>query len=85
MSSYTPTSPQNLVDQSFGLISSVHKALHAWFELQLLKSSLRQERRQLAGLAASQLKDIGIDRQQACAEAASTGLPAQRLALLPRN
>lgn len=54
--------------------------VRAWAASESLKYRLQQERRQLAAMSDEMLRDLGISRGDADAEAARTDIPAARLA-----
>lgn len=53
--------------------------VRAWAKREALKQKLRQERRHLVEMPDEMLRDLGIDRAAALAEAAKTDIPAARL------
>lgn len=61
------------------------RQVRAWAEREALKQKLSQERRQLAEMSDDMLRDLGIDRAGALAEAAKTDIPAARLTLANRT
>jgi len=58
--------------------------VRAWAANESLKYRLKQERRQLSEMSDEMLRDLGIDRAQAHAEAARTDIPASRLTVKSR-
>ena len=54
------------------------QAIRQWFRNQVLKARIQRERRELAMLSDSMLKDIGVDRQAALQEAQRHDIPAGR-------
>ena len=58
--------------------TSLKSMITAWFKHQQLKTSVALERRQLAALSDCQLKDIGISREAAEAEASKSDIPSSR-------
>jgi len=56
-----------------------------WAANEALKYRLRQERRQLAQMSDEMLRDLGVSRGDADAEAARTDVPAARLAFESRK
>ena len=54
-------------------------SIRMWMKNQQLKFQLARERRQLKDLSDAMLRDIGIDRAAALAEALRSDIPASRL------
>ena len=66
---------QNLDDIQHGL----YQSLQQWFRTQRLKIEVSNERVQLSLLSDDKLRDLGITRAAADAEALRSDLPAARL------
>lgn len=66
---------QNLNQAQHGL----YQLLQQWFRIQNLKIAVENEREQLLELSNASLRDLGITRAQATAEAFRRDLPAGRL------
>lgn len=58
-----------------GLLETVRK----WLAIQQFKATVRREREQLASCSEATLRDLGITRAEANAEARRRDLPAARL------
>ncbi|MFT5599513.1 MAG: hypothetical protein ACI9YO_003211 [Gammaproteobacteria bacterium] len=71
----TPAIGQNFDDMQHGLFQS----LQQWFRVQQLKIEVSNERAQLSLLSDDRLRDLGITRASAGAEALKSDLPAERL------
>jgi uncharacterized protein YjiS (DUF1127 family) len=71
----TPTIDLNFDDIQHGVFQS----LQQWFRVQQLKIEVSNERAQLLLLSDDRLRDLGISRASAGAEALRSDLPAERL------
>lgn len=71
----TPDIGQNLNDIQHGL----YQSLQQWFRIQRLKFEVSNERTQLLLLSDDKLRDLGITRSEAVAEAFRVDLPVERL------
>jgi uncharacterized protein YjiS (DUF1127 family) len=71
----TPTIDLNFDDIQHGVFQS----LQQWFRVQQLKIEVSKERAQLLLLSDDRLRDLGISRASASAEALRSDLPAERL------
>ena len=71
----TPAIDQNFDDIQHDLFQS----LLQWFRVQQLKIEVSNERAQLLLLSDEKLRDLGISRASASAEALRCDLPAERL------
>jgi len=60
-------------------LDTLLQKVRGWAQREALKYQLRQERRQLAEMSDAMLRDLGIDRADALAEAVSSDIPAERL------
>ena len=61
------------------ILDMLLRRVRAWSQREALKYRLRQERRQLAEMPDEMLRDLGVGREDALAEAAKTDIPADRL------
>lgn len=66
-------------------LDTLLRKAQAWARREAVKSQLRRERRQLAEMSDEMLRDLGVRREDALAEAAKTDIPAGRLMLASRN
>lgn len=62
-------------------IDKLQRQVRAWAIREALRYRLKQERQQLAAMSDEMLRDLGISRADAEAEAASREIPAARLDL----
>ncbi len=62
-----------------GMVESLIQRIQHWVRMQGLKASLLKERQQLLEMSDSMLRDIGIIREQAYAEAQCVDVPGNRL------
>jgi uncharacterized protein YjiS (DUF1127 family) len=60
-------------------LDTLLRKIRGFARREALKYQLRQERRQLAEMYDEMLRDLGIDRADALAEASSTDIPGARL------
>jgi uncharacterized protein YjiS (DUF1127 family) len=68
------------IGQNLDIIQhGLYQSLQQWFRIQLLKIKISNERAQLSLLSDDRLRDLGITRAAAAAEALKTDLPAARL------
>ena len=85
MTTYTENCSRSIAGQTYGALDILTQAFRQWMKNQHLKFQVAEERRQLAEMSDSMLKDIGISRYDAEAEAMQTELPADRLIGLSRG
>ena len=79
MTQYTEHCSRPIAAGAVEIDRSLKQAVLRWFAGQRLKAALRRERRQLVNLPEHQLRDIGIDRESALAEARRRDIPRGRL------
>lgn len=80
MTHYTENCSRKLAGCAVELDHGFRQTVARWFAAQRLKLAIHRERRQLAQLTGHQLRDIGLDRSAAVAEAARRDIPRNRLA-----
>ena len=80
MTTYSENCSRSLAGESAGVLDTLLEKFCIWMKNQVLKSRIRQERRQLLTMSDAMLKDIGINRASAGQEALRTDLPSTRLA-----
>ncbi len=78
MTAYTEKCSRSMTGYPEGLLEILRQAFCQWMQNQRLKFKLAQERRQLLEMPEHQLKDIGLTRLDAIAEASRTDIPARR-------
>lgn len=78
MTHYTQNCPRHITASPAGLTDSLLHLIRQWMARQRLKASIQRERASLMTLSDDQLKDIGIDRIEAQAEAARNDIPPVR-------
>jgi uncharacterized protein YjiS (DUF1127 family) len=83
MTIYTEKLTHNKANQASRLMDKLASQIHHWFEMQEIKHQLRQERKQLMRMSDDALKDLGISRADANAEARLKDIPAARACLRP--
>jgi uncharacterized protein YjiS (DUF1127 family) len=79
MTTYTQNCHQIVEQGSIGVFARLNQILQQWFGTQLLKVRVNQERAELLAMSDSMLRDMGITRAQAVAEAQRVDLPEARL------
>ena len=79
MTAYTQDCSRSIAGHPAGVLEILAEALCLWKKNQRLKFQLARERRQLQAMPDALLRDIGIDRAAAQAEAARSDIPASRL------
>ncbi|NCF38181.1 MAG: DUF1127 domain-containing protein [Gammaproteobacteria bacterium] len=85
MTTYTEKCSQSIVGHQAAALDILTQLFRQWMKHQQLKFQVAQERRQLTEMSDSMLRDLGISRAQAQAEAMRSGLPAARLHSLERG
>ena len=85
MTTYTEKCSQSIVGHQAAALDILTQLFRQWMKHQHLKSQVAQERRQLAEMSDSMLRDLGISRAQAQVEAMRSELPAARLHSLDRG
>ena len=78
MTIYTEKLTRNKANQVSRIMDKLARQIHHWFKMQEIRHQLRQERRQLMRMSDDALKDIGISRADAEAEAMRKDIPAAR-------
>ena len=76
MTTYTENCSRSIVAAAAG--ATLGQIFRHWIRNQQLKYRIYQERRQLLEMSDQMLKDLGISRIEAEAEAARSDIPAQR-------
>ncbi len=79
MTAYTQDCSQSIAGHPAGVLEILTEAVCLWMKNQRLKSQLAHERRQLQDMSDAMLRDIGVDRAAAQAEAARSDIPVSRL------
>lgn len=79
MTAYTERCSRSLVTSPAGVLEYLIGQTNCWFRIQQLKHQVARERRQLMLLSDAELKDLGISRYEAAAEAHRSDLPRDRL------
>ena len=79
MTHYTEHCSRTMTDSAVELDRGLRQIVVRWIVEQRLKLALRRERRQLAQLSDQQLRDIGLEREEANAEAQRRDIPLNRL------
>ena len=79
MTAYTQDCSRSIAGHPAGVLEILTEAVYLWMKNQQLKFQLARERRQLQDMSDAMLRDIGIDRATAQAEAARRDIPASRL------
>ena len=85
MTAYTEKCSRSMQTETAGLYETARGLFLDWVKNLQIQAAIRAERRQLAAMTEAELKDIGLSREQALAEAARTDIPQQRLAMLFRG
>ena len=85
MTAYTEKCSRSMQTETAGILETARCLFLEWVKNLQIKAAIRAERRQLAEMSDAQLKDIGLNREQALAEAAREDIPQQRLAVLFRG
>ncbi len=85
MTAYTEKCSRSMQTETAGLFETAHGLFLEWVKNLQIKAAIRAERRQLAAMTDAELKDIGLSREQALAEAARTDVPQERLSVLFRG
>ena len=79
MISHSQTSPSRGVQRPGDFINITLRLVRIWLRELQLRDSIQRERRQLMELSDDLLKDIGVSREDALAEAGRLDLPRERL------
>lgn len=79
MTTYTENCSRRIDENTIHAQESLGELILNWFRVQQLKISLKTERRQLLEMSDAMLKDMGITRAEAQAEAQSLEIPTTRL------
>ena len=79
MTTYTEKCSRNSIASSVGALDILIAKISRFARYQLLKTRIKQERRHLAEMSESMLRDLGIDRAAAEQEAQRTDVPTARL------
>ena len=79
MTAYTEQCSRSLVTSPAGVLEYLTGQINCWFRVQQLKHQVARERRQLLLLSDAELRDLGISREDAVAEAHRGDLPSDRL------
>lgn len=85
MTTYTEKCSRSIVGHPAEALDILTQLFRQWMKHQQLKFQVAQERRQLTEMSDSMLRDLGISRAQAQAEAMRSELPAARLHSLERG
>ena len=83
MTIYTEKLTHNKANQVSRVMGNLASQIHHWFKIQEIRHQLRQERKQLMRMSDDALKDLGISRADANAEARMKDIPAARACLRP--
>ena len=78
MTVYTENLPRNKANYAFNIMDRLARQIHHWVKMQETRRQLQLERWQLTMMADETLRDIGISRADAEAEAARKDIPAAR-------
>ena len=78
MTIYTEKLTLNKANQAFRVMGNLARQIHHWLKMQEIRHQLRQERKQLMRMSDDALKDLGISRADAEAEARRRDIPAAR-------
>jgi uncharacterized protein YjiS (DUF1127 family) len=84
MTTYTQTCSRSIVGRPAGALEILTLTFRQWMKSQQFKSQVARERRQLLEMPDAMLRDLGISRGEAEAEALQTGLPSDRFNSLSR-
>ena len=79
MTQYTEHCSSTIAASAVELDRGIRQIVIRWIARQHLKAALRRERRQLASMPEHLLRDIGINRESADAEARRRDIPRNRL------
>ncbi len=80
MTIFTEYCSPSIAETSAGTVDKLLQRVCCWIRIQRLRLKLQQERRQLLALPESMLRDMGITRADALAEAERRDIPTSRLA-----
>ena len=83
MSIYIENLPSNKAGYASRITRKLARQLHHWFRVQETRRQLRLERWHLTMMTDEALRDIGISRASAEAEAMRTDIPAARSRFSP--
>ena len=83
MTIYTEKLTHNKANQASRVMGNLARQIHHWLKMQEIRHQLRQERKQLMRMSGDALKDLGISRADAEAEAWMKDIPAARAFLRP--
>lgn len=78
MTTYTESCSRSITGHPAGALECLTQIFRQWMKNQQLKVRLAQERQQLLEMSDEMLKDIGVTRAQAEAEALRSELPVHR-------
>ena len=79
MTTYTENCSRSIVGRPAGSLETLTQILRHWMQKQQLRFQVARERRQLLEMPDTMLRDLGISRGEAVAEARQIELPAERL------
>ena len=85
MTVYTEKCSRSQFTGTAGIAETLSCLVREWLKNLQLKAAIRAERRQLAAMTDAELKDIGLSREQALAEAARHDIPQHRRGTLLRG
>ncbi|MDJ0778758.1 MAG: DUF1127 domain-containing protein [Gammaproteobacteria bacterium] len=85
MTAYTEKCSRSMQTETAGILETARDLFLDWVKNLQIKAAIRAERRQLLEMNDAQLKDIGLSREQALAEAARNDLPQHRMSALFRG
>jgi uncharacterized protein YjiS (DUF1127 family) len=83
MTIYTEKLTHNRANQASRVMGNLARQIQHWLKMQEIRHQLRQERKQLMRMSDDALKDLGISRANANAEAWMKDIPAARAFLRP--
>jgi uncharacterized protein YjiS (DUF1127 family) len=83
MTIYTEKLTYNRANQASRVMGNLSRQIHHWLKMQEIRHQLRQERKQLMRMSDDALKELGISRADANAEARLKDIPAARACLRP--
>ncbi len=78
MTAYTEKCSRSMTGYLADALEILNQAFCQWMQTQRLRFRLAQERRQLLEMPEHQLRDIGLTRAEATAEALRTDIPSLR-------